>query len=213
MEQKTALVIGATGLVGSTITQQLLEDETYSKVNILVRKPLDLEHPKLQQHRFDFDWPDADLVMGDHLFCALGTTIKRAGSQPAFRKVDYDYVVQTAKMAQYNGTTNMVYISSMGADPESSIFYMKVKGQVEQALGEVGFERCCILRPSMLLGERSEMRMGEMVGKLAMTAFSFAIPNKYKAIEVKQVAKAARHFIKQEASGKHVIESDELIKL
>ena len=92
MTKKTALIIGASGLVGEQLTQQLLLDERYEKVTALVRKPLDIRHDKLVQTRYDFDWPNADLAIGDELFCCLGTTIKKAGSQTAFKKVDYYYI-------------------------------------------------------------------------------------------------------------------------
>lgn len=213
MSNKTAVIIGASGLIGQELVLQLLQDERYTKINALVRRPLNVDHDKLEQIRYDFDWPNADLVMGDELFCCLGTTIKTAGSQTAFRKVDYDYVLETAKMAQGNGTKKMAVISSMGADEKSKVFYSRIKGEIEAALQKLNFDSCHVLRPSLLMGARSELRMGELVGKLAMTAFSFAVPKKYKGIEAKQVAKAMIATMNSENTGFQIIESDALLAL
>lgn len=211
MTKKTALIIGASGLIGKQLVQQLLEDNRYEKVTALVRKPLDIRHEKLDQTRYDFDWPNADLAIGDELFCCLGTTIKKAGSQAAFRKVDYDCIVETAKIALGNGTKKIAVVSSIGADKDSSIFYNKVKGETEEALRKLNYDACYILRPSLLMGAREELRMGELVGKLFMTAFSFAVPKKYKGIEGKQVAKAMISVMHSDRTGFQILESDELL--
>lgn len=211
MTKKTALIIGASGLIGKQLVQQLLEDDRYEKVTALVRKPLDIRHEKLDQTRYDFDWPNADLAIGDELFCCLGTTIKKAGSQAAFRKVDYDCIVETAKIALGNGTKKIAVVSSIGADKDSSIFYNKVKGETEEALRKLNYDACYILRPSLLMGAREELRMGELVGKLFMTAFSFAVPKKYKGIEGKQVAKAMIGVMHSDRTGFQILESDELL--
>ncbi|MCP4438794.1 MAG: NAD(P)H-binding protein [Aureispira sp.] len=213
MDTKTALVIGASGMIGSDLLKQLLADERYGKVIALVRKPLGVEHEKLEQRRYDFDWPNPDLIEGDEFFCCLGTTIRNAGSQEAFKRVDYQYVLETAQAALKNGAKRMVIVSSVGANKDSKVFYTRVKGEIEDAVAALGFEACFILRPSMLLGVRDELRMGELVGKFAMTTFSRLIPKKYKAIEGKQVAKAMIQSINSEDTGKLVIESNELLEM
>lgn len=210
MTKKTALIIGASGLVGKRLVQQLLQDERYEKITALVRTPLEVKHEKLTQTRYDFNWPNADLAIGDELFCCLGTTIKKAGSQAAFRKVDYDYIVETAKIALANGTKKIAVVSSMGADKDSSIFYNRIKGETEAALQKLSYKACYILRPSLLMGARDELRMGELVGKLFMTAFAFAVPNKYKGIEGKQVAKAMIAIMNSNKVGFQIFESDAL---
>lgn len=209
-QNTTALVIGASGLVGMELTKQLLLYQRYSKVITLVRKPLPLEHEKLEQRRYDFDWKNADLITGDELFCCLGTTIKTAGSPAAFRKVDYDYVLETAQLAIEKGVKKMALVSSIGANKNSKVFYSRVKGEIEAAVSALDFEACFLMRPSLLLGSRPELRMGELVGKLAMTFFSPAIPNKYKGIEAKQVAKAMITCMSSERKGVHILESDAL---
>ena len=176
----------------------------------MVRSPLPLEHPKLNQLKYDFNWPDQVLIQGDELFCCLGTTIKKAGSQTAFRKVDYDYIVGTAKMALANGIKKMALVSSIGAKSDSTVFYSKVKGETENALQELGFESLHILRPSLLLGNRAELRMAELVGAFFSTAFSFAIPDKYKAIEAKDVALCMIQQMNLENKGNNILESDEI---
>lgn len=208
--KKTALIIGASGLVGRELLTQLLDDERYEKVTVLVRKPLGIDHEKLDQQRYDFDWKNADFIQGDELYCCLGTTIKTAGSAAAFRKVDYDYVVETAKMAVDNGISKIAVVSSMGANKNSPLLYPQTKGEMEAAVMALEFDACFIVRPSLLLGLRPELRMGELVGKLAMTAFSFAIPKKYKAIEGKQVAKAMIISLNSDRTGAHILESDVL---
>jgi len=211
MSKKTALVIGASGLIGLELTKLLLLDERYEKVNVLVRRPLPFEHEKLVQIRYDYNWPDAKLIEGDELFCCLGTTIKTAGSQAAFRKVDFTYVLETAQLSLANGAKKMALVSSIGANKNSKVFYSKVKGQIEEAVSKLDFESCFILRPSMLLGVRPELRMGELVGKLFMTAFSLAIPKKYKAIEGKQVARAMITSMNSDKKGVHILESDAIL--
>jgi uncharacterized protein YbjT (DUF2867 family) len=210
MAAKTALILGATGLIGQALTQQLLENPYYDTVKVLVRTPLELEHPKLIQERYDYDHPQADLLTANHVYCCLGTTIKKAGSPEAFRKVDYDYVVQTAALAQEQGARRMAVVSSMGADANSKVLYSRVKGEMEAALQAQGWETLYIVRPSLLLGERDEFRLGESIGKVAAKGLSFLIPDKYKGIEGSQVAKAMQQYVTQGEAGQHIVESDAL---
>jgi len=209
-KKNTALIIGASGLVGMELTKQLLLYKRYDKVITLVRKPLPITHEKLEQRRYDFDWKTADLIEGDELFCCLGTTIKTAGSPAAFRKVDYDYVLETAQLAISKGVKKIALVSSIGANKDSKIFYSRIKGEIEAAVSALDFDACFLLRPSLLLGNRTELRMGELVSKFAMTLFSPAIPNKYKGIEAKQVAKAMIACMSSDRQGVHILESDTL---
>jgi uncharacterized protein YbjT (DUF2867 family) len=208
---KTAIVLGATGLIGKKVTEHLLKNDNYSTVIILVRKPLNINHPKLKQHIFNYDAIDNTLLKGDDLFCCLGTTIKTAGSKEAFRKVDLDYVVNVAKASKVNGINHFAVISAMGANKNSTVFYNQIKGEMEESIKAVGFNSTYIIRPSLLLGDRKEFRFGELIGKFFMITLSFLIPKKYRAIYDVQVAFATIHFMNQTERGFFVKENDELL--
>lgn len=213
MTKRTALILGASGFIGQHLTQQLLAGNYYSTVKVLVRKPMELEHPKLEQQLYDYDQPQAELLSADDVYCCLGTTIKTAGSPEAFRKVDYDYVVETTALAKQQGAKNLGVVSSMGADANSKLLYSRVKGEMEAAVQAQGWEKLYIARPSLLLGEREEFRLGESLGKVAAKALGFLIPAKYKGIEGSQVAKALYDYLREGATGQHVVESDALRKV
>ena len=165
---KTALIVGATGLIGQHLTTTLLDSNEYSQVFVLVRRLLPLEHPKLAQVVVNFDALTAADIAGDDVFCCLGTTMKVAGSREAFEKVDYHYPLEVATFAQANGAKQFGIVTAMGADASSMIYYNRIKGHVETSLREVGFETLLIFRPSILLGERGEVRLGERIGKIFM---------------------------------------------
>lgn len=209
---KSAVVVGASGLIGSSLVKMLLESPQYREIHILTRKKIDLLNEKLIQHVIDFDQlagQSFDFKVDD-AFCTLGTTIAKAGSKIAFTKVDHDYVISFAIMAKSIGTTGFYMVSSMGANQSSSIFYSKVKGQVEEDLKLLGFPRLGIFRPSLLLGPRLEKRAGEKFAGWMMTAFDFAIPSKYKAIHVDKVSKKMVEVSQQSETGVFLFESDQL---
>lgn len=160
---RRAVVLGGTGLVGHLLVQLLLVHPAYSQVTLLLRRPTQLTHPKLTQHVVDFDRPAVwgELVRGDVLFSALGTTRKVAGSKDAQFRVDHDYQLWAAQSAARSGVPHYVLVSSAGADAAALFFYPRIKGQLEQAVGALGFSSCNILRPSILDGDREEHRMGE----------------------------------------------------
>ena len=160
---KTAVVAGASGLVGSALIKRLTGTAEYGQIHILVRKELDLVHPKLVQHIVVFDQLESCNFgfRADDAYCTLGTTISKAGSKNAFIRVDRDYVCSFAEMAKDIGVTGFFVVSSMGANPASAIFYNKIKGLMEGDLNKIGFPRLGIFRPSLLLGPRKEKRAGE----------------------------------------------------
>lgn len=205
---KTAIILGAGGLVGNHLVKFLLADSRYGKVVVLLRKKIDLIHVKLQQHIFDFDNPDKNLLVADEMFCCLGTTIKSAGSKAAFYKVDHDYVINIAEQGFLNGIKKFAIVSSMGANEKSGVFYNSTKGKTENDLKKIGFEQLIILRPSLLLGHRSEFRFGETVAKLLLVNLSFIIPKKYRPIKGSQVAQALISSMNANEKGIHIIESD-----
>ena len=190
---RTALVAGATGLVGREILQGLLADDSVAAVHVLARRPLETRDRKLTTHVVSFaSLPPLPPV--DEVYLALGTTIKVAGSQSAFRAVDFEANLAVAVAAQVAGARRLGLVSAMGADSQSRIFYNRVKGELEEALDGLGYEGVVIARPSFLVGDRAALgqpvRGGE---KLAMNASRWLrplIPQDYRAIRAADVAGA-----------------------
>lgn len=209
---KTALLAGSTGLIGKQLLQLLLDDPAYAEVKALSRKPIGVEHPKLRNIVLDLNKLDEhfDQLKADDVFCCLGTTIKQAGSQAAFRKVDFEYPRELARLTKNQGATQFLIITALGSDAKSGIFYNRVKGEVEQAIDELGFQSYHILRPSLLLGERAEKRAGEGAATVVYKALGVLIPLKYKAIDSAKVARAMLHMAKLNSKGKFIHESKEL---
>ena len=210
---KTALVLGGTGLVGGHLVRILLRDERYSLVKMLVRKPLDLHHEKLAQVVVDFDHLQAADLQADDVFCCLGTTIAKAGTQAAFRKVDFDYPVRVGELALEMGAKQYFMVSSIGADAQSSVFYAKVKGEAEAKLASLGYSTFVAFRPSFLLGNRQEFRFGEKIGigiaKLLEPLMVGGL-RKYKGIEAHQVAGAMVKWARLEKPGNFIVENPEI---
>lgn len=197
----TALVIGATGLVGTQLVNQLLDDGDYTSVVTFGRRGSDRVHPKLTHHRVDFENPDSwsSLLVGDILFSAMGTTLKVAGSKEAQWRVDYDYQYAASAIARRNGVRKLVLVSSTGADPKSSMFYLRMKGQLESAVLELGYPQVSILRPSMLDGQRKEHRPGEKWGlKVARLVPDWDSLARIRPVHVSTVARAARRAARRE---------------
>ncbi len=160
---RTALVAGPTGLIGQSLLQRLLQDPAYTEVRALSRRPLEISHPRLQTVLTDYadlGAAGADLAVDD-VFCCLGTTLKRAGSRAAFEDVDYRMVVDLARATRARGANQFLVISAVGASRHALAFYSRVKGRMETAVSSLDFAAVHILRPSLLMGERSESRPGE----------------------------------------------------
>ncbi|MBP7584487.1 MAG: oxidoreductase [Spirochaetes bacterium] len=213
--KKTAIIAGASGLVGGHCLHLLLDNDTYDTVIAPVRKKFPLEHPKLRQHVVEFDnlGASAGILRGDELFCCLGSTMKKAGSREAFRKVDFEYPKALAELALENGVKRFLIVTALGADPHSKIFYNRVKGEVEMVVRALPFESVHIFRPSMLLGERSESRPAEKIGGAAMRALSFLMlgPLKnYRAIRAEDVARAMVSAAGSGSNGVVIHESGEM---
>lgn len=195
MDNKTAIVIGATGLTGQFLVEGLSTSGEFSRVIVFTRRPLDFKHPKIKNEVIDFDNTESwkNKVVGDSLFCTIGTTIRTAGSREAFEKVDYHYPLRFAQAAKENGVRHFYLMSSVGADHESGNFYLRTKGRLEKVLEELHFDSLVIFRPSMLLGPRKEFRLGESIAKFLMKLFNWTLAgnaSRYKAIESSDVAKA-----------------------
>ena len=213
----TATLVGATGLIGSHLLQALLKDAYFDTVRILIRRPIDITHPKLEKKIVDFNDSDSLLVAlsnSDVLFCAIGTTQKKVkGDKDAYRKIDFDIPVRLARFCQMTGCEKFILVSSIGANSKSSSFYLQLKGKVEHVVKEIGIRSVHIMRPSLLLGDRKEFRFGEDFSKVFMTTFSFLIPSKYKAIQAKDVAKAMAVVAKNDLKGVFVYEYKEIREL
>jgi uncharacterized protein YbjT (DUF2867 family) len=205
-----ALVLGATGLVGREILHLLADDETITEVRALVRRPLPAEdkRPGVQECIVDFDrlqarpeWFTADLV-----FSALGTTIGKAGSQEAFRRVDLEYPLAVAKAARAAGARHFLFVSALGADARSRFFYNRIKGELEEAILTLGYPSVTIARPSLLLGERNEHRFGEELAK----RFAWLTPSPWRPVLASQVAAALVRAAREASPGIRVLENRQL---
>ncbi|HVG41763.1 MAG TPA: NAD(P)H-binding protein [Chitinophagaceae bacterium] len=190
---KTALVIGATGLVGKSLVKQLLLDERFQKVVVFARRTVGLQSPKLEEHLVNFDVPQTwqHLLKGDVLFSAMGTTIGKAGSKEAQYKIDFTYQYNTAKGAAENGVSTYELVSSAGASPSSKIFYSRMKGELEEAVKKLPFKRIFLIQPGILAGNRQEKRIGERIGISVLNVLHH-VPGlgAYKPIDAGIVAKA-----------------------
>ena len=189
--KKSALILGASGLVGSEVLSLSLESDLYNKIVIVVRSPLTIKHNKLVEKIIDFDMPKWEEIFPvDHVYCCLGTTIKKAGSKTNFIKVDHDYPLAFAAAAKKWESSVFSVISAAGVSPESKIYYNNVKGQLEKKLKSLELFSTLIFRPSLLLGERKEFRLGEKIGSGIAKVTSWMTPKTYRAIHCKAVAKA-----------------------
>ena len=212
---KTALLLGSTGLIGKELLNNLLAFSHYSKVIIFVRKKLDLSHSKLEQIIVDFNTLEnyKELIKGDDFFCTIGTTIKIAGSEKEFKKVDLEYPIQFAKFAQENKVAQFLVISSLNANENSTNFYLKTKGELQDYLKKTTFKSVSILQPSLLLGKRTEFRLAEKIVGYFSNLFSFLFIGslkKYKPIEAKTVATAMLKIAMQDNLGVTIYPSDKI---
>jgi uncharacterized protein YbjT (DUF2867 family) len=210
---KTALIIGATGLVGSKIVRRLNDSKFYSNVVLLVRRKSEFNHMKFEERIIDFDNIDKDLIKGDDVFCAIGTTIKKAGSKENQHKIDCEYPFKIAQFAKANNAKQFILVSSLGADPNSSNFYLRTKGELEEKISTLNFETFIILRPSIIIGKRPEFRLGETIGIFFITLIGplfFGSLKKYKGVRAGAIAARMITAANQNLKGKHIIESDRI---
>lgn len=191
---RSAIVVGATGLTGTSLIEQLCENDDYVSVIVIARRELQYKHPKLEVKIRNFDTlEERDIEFAHELYCCLGTTIKKAGSREAFEKVDFEYPLAIASLAKKRGIPHMLVITAMGANEQSSIYYNRVKGKLEQALMELGLQRLSIIRPSLLVGQREEFRFGEKLGETVLKLIKPLLIGPLKrvrSIDASQVAKA-----------------------
>ena len=210
--RKTALLAGATGLIGSHLLPLLLASERYSKVLVLSRRPLPQTHPKLVQVVTELDNLEAHRpkLIADDVYCCLGTTLRQAGSKEAFYEVDFGYVVQLAALAASNFAAQFMVVSSLGADAESRMYYSRVKGKMEAAVRQAPFRAIHIFRPSLLLGKRATPRLGERItaALLALARPLLRGPLRpYRAVAAASVAAAMLRAAEDDGGGIRVHEA------
>jgi len=213
--KKTALLAGATGLVGSALLPLLLASERYAKVIVVGRRPVPTQHPKLVQVVTDLDALEHERLrlIADDVYCCLGTTIRQAGSQEAFYKVDFLYVVRLAALTASNFAAQFLVVSSLGADVDSRFYYSRVKGEMEEAISQTPFRAIHIFRPSLLLGERAAPRLGERFGAAVLALVRPLLRGgwrKYRPITADGVARAMLRAAEDDGGGVRVHSSETL---
>ena len=208
---QSILLAGATGLVGGECLRLLLADPAFDPVHVVVRRPLPSAAAagKLRQHVADLDQMATALagVSVDAVFCALGTTIRKAGSQEKFRQVDFEYPLALARLGLERGARHYLLVSSLGADARSRVFYSRTKGELEEALAALPYRSLTIARPSLLLGERAEFRLGEQI----FSRLGFLMPGKYKPVAASAVAAALVAAAREDRPGRRIIESRQML--
>jgi uncharacterized protein YbjT (DUF2867 family) len=214
----SALVLGATGLVGGHLLDLLLDDPAYGRVVVLGRREADRRHPKLEQRTGDLGRMEehAEAFRVSHVFCALGTTLRSAGSREAFRRVDRDYVVASARVAAAEGAERYLLVSSAGVSPRSPFFYSRVKAEAEDGVLAQALPSATILRPSQLLGERDERRPAEAAAQRVMRALAplFRGPlRRYRAVPARTVARAMLRLAREAEPGARLVENDEILTM
>lgn len=207
-EARSALLVGATGLVGSYVLRRLLETPAYSRVTAWVRRDLGVAHAKLSVQMMDFERLAERRVEAQDVYCCLGTTLKQAGSQAAFRRVDHDYPVALARAAARDRAKRLLVVSALGANPDATVFYNRVKGEMEAAVRGAGVAKTYLFRPSLLSGPRKEERLGERIG-LVLGAVLGPLLGKYRPIHAELVAGAMLAVALQDAPSR-TLESDEI---
>lgn len=217
MPRNVAIVAGATGLVGGYLRRILDEDAFFDEVRVLVRRASGFEGKKTVERVVDFArLGEADLDGGTHVFCALGTTIRKAGSEAAFRQVDYEYPLGLARGAATRGARRFLLVSSVGADAKAGTFYLRVKGEVEEAIRGLPFEAFYAFRPSFLLGERAESRPGERFGMAFARGLEWAMVGglrKYRPMPAPLLAAAMAAAAERGEAGYHAAHYDEIVRL
>lgn len=213
---KTACLIGATGLIGSHILDLLTKDSYFGEIRVIVRRPIDINHPKVKLTELDFEDLEAlekAIAGSDALFCAIGTTRAKTPDLNAYRKIDVDIPVNVARIGKACGAESFQLVSSVGANSQSRNFYLKMKGIVEDELIKTAITSTSIFRPSLLLGERKSPRPAEKIAAVLMRLLRSLIPDNQKPIEAKTVAKAMIESAKKVHPGHHIMHYREMMDL
>lgn len=211
---KTAIVIGASGLVGQQLVNQLLIHQEFEKVKIFVRRKIGLSHPKLDELVIDFDQPETwkDQIKGDVAFSTMGTTIKKAGTKENQYRIDFTYQYEFALHAAENGVPVFVLVSSLGANPKSAVFYSRMKGELDDAVSRLPFQKTLIFRPSILDGNRQEKRAGEKIGLVISRFLTRFILKKYQPTPVDTLAQKMIESALDTKYGFRIISGSEIVE-
>ena len=214
---KTALIFGSSGLIGNYLLELILKDNNYNKIKLFVRSDLTDVNSKIEIIKTDFNNIEnhKDKIVGDDCFFCIGTTRKNTPDKNEYIKIEYNLPIEVAKIAKSNSINNFIYISSLGANPNAASLYLKNKGKTEEELIKLNFSNLSILRPSILLGNRKENRVGEKIGIFAMKTLSplfLGNMKKYKPIKVEYVSKAMLQ-VAQKDYQKNIFESDEIVRI
>lgn len=211
---KTAIIAGATGLIGKELLQKLVNSDQYNLIYVISRRSIGLVDNKIRELVTDFENISELRIEQpvDDVFCTLGSTIKKAGSRENFKKVDYEYVVSLAILGKKSGATKFIVVSAMGADQKSTVFYNQIKGMTEETLKNIGFNELIILQPSLLLGKRSEFRLAERIATIFMNTLNVLIPDNYKAVSAEKVAGCMLKMALRTNDPVAVIKSGEILK-
>jgi len=215
---KKAILIGASGAIGSSLLTQLLKSTSYTNVLILVRRELPVQHPKLKQLVIDFDelHKHGTEIKGDIVFCCMGTTKSKTPDQQEYRKIDYQYPLDVGHIALANGAESYHLVSAIGANKNSSTFYTRTKGEVEEGLKTIPFKTICIYRPSLLEGKRTEKRFLESISNAVMHFINPLLSGslkKYRSIKVEDVARAMLKQSLEDKKGIFTYQSDQIQEL
>jgi uncharacterized protein YbjT (DUF2867 family) len=208
---KTAIIIGATGLTGNILLNKLLADSTFERIKLFSRSPVQIDNPKIEEHLIDMFALDdhSEDFTGDVVFCCIGTTNAKTPDKNMYLKIDYGIPVAASELCKKNGISTFIVVSAMGADPKSKVFYNKTKGEMEQDVLQYKIENTYILQPSLIGGNRTEIRAGERIAQFMMGSFDFLIPKKYKMIHPEAIAKAMIWLSKNDFSEK-IISSEKI---
>ena len=210
--EKTAILLGATGLTGGVLLHRLLDDPDFGRVIVFTRRTTGVLHPKLEEHIVDLLRLDLvkKEIRGEVIFCCIGTTKAKTPNKKLYAKIDYGIPVQAGKIAAENGIQSFIVISALGSNPKSRIFYNYLKGRMEEALLLLPIPHLQILRRSLIGGKRKEKRTAENISKFVMGALDFIIPTKYKMVTPQEIAKTMIHLAKHPSQ--HTIITNTMIK-
>lgn len=208
---KTAIILGATGLTGSILLEKLLADASFEKIKLFSRSSSENNSLKVEEHVIDMFQLEkhSEAFTADVVFCCIGTTKSKTPDKDIYKKIDYGIPVAAAKLAKMNGIKTFIVISALGADENSSVFYNKMKGEMQRDVLSQIIENTYILQPSLIVGDRHENRFGEKVATFFMETFGFLIPKKYKMIKAETIAEAMM-ILAKEGYSKKIITSEKI---